>query len=69
MGPEEIRNYCKLDDEGIALLRRAFEVFNLTARSYDRILKLARTIADLDDSDQVTAGHIAEAVQYRMVNL
>ena len=69
MGPEEIRKYCQLDEDGIALLRRAFDVFNLTARSYDRILKLARTIADLDNSDSVTAGHIAEAVQYRLVNL
>ena len=69
MGPEEIRTFCKLDSDAIALLRRAFEVFGLTARSYDRILKVARTIADLDGSRNVTADHIAEAIQYRTVNL
>ena len=69
MGPEEIRKFCKLDHEAIELLRQAFRVFNVSARSYDRILKLARTIADLDGSSNVTAGHIAEAVQYRLVDL
>lgn len=69
MGPEELRKFCKLDDYAVALLRRAFQVFGLTARSYDRILKVARTIADLAGSEQVTADHIAEAIQYRTVNL
>lgn len=69
MGPEELRKYCKLDDEAAELLRQAFQVFGLTARSYDRILKVARTIADLEGSKQVTADHIAEAIQYRTVNL
>ena len=69
MGPEEIRKYCKLDEEGIALLRRAFHVFKFTARSYDRILKLSRTIADLDGSPDILSKHIAEAVRYRFVDL
>ncbi len=69
MCPDDIRKYCRLDDEAANLLRRAFQVFGLTARSYDRILKVSRTIADLAGSDQVTADHIAEAVQYRTVNL
>lgn len=69
MGPEELRKYCKLDDEAAELLRQAFSVFGLTARSYDRILKVARTIADLEDSDRITSDHIAEAIQYRTVNL
>ena len=69
MGPDELRLYCKLDEESALLLRQAFDVFGLTARSYDRILKVARTIADLAGSEQITADHIAEAIQYRTVNL
>lgn len=69
MGPNEIRNYCKLDDESDTLMRQAFDVFGLTARSYDRILKVARTIADLEGSRSITSDHIAEAIQYRTVEL
>ena len=69
MGPNELRYYCVLDDESYELMERAFEVFGLTARSYDRILKVARTIADLDGSRDIKADHIAEAIQYRTVNL
>ena len=69
MGPNELRYYCVLDDEGYELMERAFEVFGLTARSYDRILKVARTIADLDGSRDIKADHVAEAIQYRTVNL
>ena len=69
MGPEELRAYCKLDQESEELMRQAFDAFGLTARSYDRILKVARTIADLEGSRQITASHIAEAIQYRTVEL
>lgn len=69
MGPNELRKFCELDDESVSLLRQAFDVFGLTARSYDRILKVARTIADLECSDKITLDHVAEAVQYRTVNL
>ena len=69
MGPGELRTFCQLDEESAELMRQAFDAFGLTARSYDRILKVARTIADLDGSDQITADHIAEAIQYRTVNL
>ena len=69
MGPQEIRKYCRLDDESADLMKRAFQVFGLTARSYDRILKVARTIADLAGSSQIQKNHIAEAIQYRTVNL
>ena len=69
MGPEELRRYCKLDEESAEMMRQAFDVFGLTARSYDRILKVARTIADLDGSREITGDHIAEAIQYRTVNI
>lgn len=69
MGPEDLRTFCRLDDEAADLMRRAFQVFGLTARSYDRILKVARTIADLAGSDRILIDHIAEAIQYRTVNL
>ena len=69
IGPDELRRYCQLDEESELLLRQAFDVFGLTARSYDRILKVARTIADLDGSDRITSDHIAEAIQYRTVNI
>ncbi len=69
MGPEELRLHCKLDSDSERLMRLAFETFGMTARSYDRILKVARTIADLEQSENITAEHIAEAIQYRTVEL
>ncbi len=69
MGPTELRYYCVLDDESHELMQAAFETYGLTARAYDRILRVARTIADLDASENITVDHIAEAIQYRTVNL
>lgn len=69
MGPTELRYYCVIDDESAELMKQAFDVFGLTARSYDRILRVARTIADLEGSDDIQADHIAEAIQYRTINL
>jgi len=69
MGPQELREYCQLDTESVEMLRKAFDVFGLTARSYDRILKVARTIADLAGSERITSDHIAEAIQYRTVDI
>ena len=69
MGPAELRTFCRLDSEAAELMRQAFDAFGLTARSYDRILKVARTIADLDGSERIMTDHIAEAIQYRTVNL
>jgi len=69
MGPQELREYCRLDEASELLMKQAFDAFGLTARSYDRILKLARTIADLEGSEEITSSHIAEAIQYRTVEL
>ena len=69
MGPGEMRKYCELNPESAQLMKDAFEAMGLTARSYDRILKVARTVADLDGSETIEPHHIAEAIQYRAVNL
>ena len=69
LGPDDMRRYCALGEESAALMKNAFEVMGLTARSYDRILRVARTVADLDGSEDIGPQHIAEAIQYRAVNL
>ena len=65
MGQEALRRWCALDPEGQALMKGAYENMGLTARSYDRILRVARTIADLDGAGAVAVEHLAEALQYR----
>ena len=65
MGNKEIKEYCPLDDASRNLLRQAVAQMHLSARSYHRILKLARTIADLDQRDTIKTAHVAEALQYR----
>ena len=65
MGPQHVRQYCLLDAAGRDLMRHAFQRLHLSARAYDRILKVARTIADLDDEKKIATRHLAEAVGYR----
>jgi magnesium chelatase family protein len=68
MNTKHIRKYCKMDDTSKDLLKNAMERLNLSARAYDRILNVARTIADLENATDVTGSHIAEAIQYRSLD-
>jgi len=68
MSSKMIRNYCQLDEAGEEMLRMAMQELGLSARAYDRILKVARTIADLAASENILADHIGEAIQYRTLD-
>jgi len=68
MQPANLREYCRIDAEGEALMRNAITKIGLSARAYDRILKVARTIADLASSESIRPEHIGEAIQYRSLD-
>ena len=60
-----MREFCKLNDECQDLMRRAMNILGFSARAFDRIIKVARTVADIDDSPDINSDHIAEAIGYR----
>ena len=65
MGPKQIKQHCVLSDDSQDLIRVAMTELNLSARAYDRILKVSRTVADLAGSNDITSEHVSEAIQYR----
>ena len=68
MGTRELKQYCALDEPTMELLKFAMSDLNLSARAYDRVLKVARTIADLAGSDRILSDHISEAIQFRSLD-
>jgi magnesium chelatase family protein len=68
MGARELKTACELDEPTRDLLKHAMTEYNLSARAYDRILKVSRTIADLAGSEKITADHISEAIQFRSLD-
>src|SRR4029079_10989265 len=64
MGPKQIKQHCVLSDDSQELIRIAMTELNLSARAYDRILKVSRTVADLAESNDITSEHVSEAIQY-----
>ena len=65
MGNKQVKKYCELMPDAQRILKLAVEKFDLSARSYFRLIKVARTIADLDNCDKILVNHMAEALQYR----
>jgi len=65
MTPTEVREFCRVEESAQSLLKAAMKQLYLSARAFHRILKLARTIADLENGDIIKAHHLAEAIQYR----
>jgi len=68
MSTREIREHCQLNDAGMNLLRSSIQEMGLSARAHDKVLRVARTIADLDGSREVLSEHVSEAVNYRMLD-
>jgi magnesium chelatase family protein len=68
MGPRQLEEYCKLNEAGHEMMEKTFKAYGLSARAYTRILKVARTIADLAGAEEIGGAHLAEAIQYRVLD-
>lgn len=68
MSPRQVKTHCKLDSEGMGYLEHAMREMNFSARAHDRILKVARTLADLDGSESIRPADVLEAIQYRSLD-
>ncbi|MFC1733142.1 magnesium chelatase, partial [candidate division KSB1 bacterium] len=68
MNSKQLKEICKINEQGMTLLKNAMEKIGLSARAYDRILKVSRTIADLERSTEIKTEHLAEAIQYRSLD-
>ncbi|MEZ5944052.1 MAG: ATP-binding protein [Planctomycetaceae bacterium] len=68
MSPRQLRKHCQLENDAAQLLRAAMEEMGLSARAHDKILRVSRTIADLDGADAISAGHLSEAINYRTLD-
>jgi len=68
MSSQQIRKFCALDDESINLLKVSVNDLGLSARAHDKVLRMSRTIADLDSADEIALPHLAEAINYRMLD-
>lgn len=68
MKPRHIKKYCNFNKEGLSLLENAFKNMSLSTRAYMKIVKISRTIADLDSSEGISENHVAEAIQYRTLD-
>ncbi len=66
--PDRLHDFCRMTEKSDVLLKTAFDRLGLSARAYDRVLKVCRTIADLDQSETILPRHVAEAVQYRSLD-
>ncbi|MGA1619572.1 MAG: hypothetical protein ACO37F_13815 [Pirellulales bacterium] len=68
MTSRQIREWCPLDGPAVELLRAAVSDLGLSARAHDKVLRVARTIADLDEAETISCGHLSEAIQYRLLD-
>ena len=68
MSSRQIRDYCQLDRESLDLLKASMHELGLSARAHDKILRVARTIADLEDAEDIALPHLSEAINYRLLD-
>jgi magnesium chelatase family protein len=68
MNTQQLKNFCPLDDTSMLLMKQAMEELGLSARAFDKVRRLARTIADLEGTEKITPTHVTEAIGYRLLD-